>query len=699
MSLLNQFKKTPIKYVKGIGENRGLLFEKLDITNLYQLLTYYPYRFENRKNLITIKQLQFNNEWQTIFGTVIGYDEFRLRGTKKVLKILIADDTGYLSLVCYNRNFLKKILQKEMKVYLSSSRFIYKYNEIQTSDFDYEIVSNEEPEDKETENIHTNRIVPIYHTTENLSIKLIRTVIFNQLKKVINDIEDPLPVDIKEKYKLKELSLSLYKMHFPADLKEIEIVRQRLAFDRFFYLELILALNKKQAVLKKKQQKYELNTFSENFLQQLPFQLTNDQQRCINEIQGDMHSEKIMNRLLMGDVGSGKTIVALVAALLVIENGFQTAFMVPTEILAQQHYLNLKRILAPMNIEVGLLIGKLKASEKKKVLEQIKNGELNIIIGTHALIEENVVFHKLGFIIIDEQHRFGVLQRANLHLKANTPDILVMTATPIPRTLSLTVYGDLDISVIKEMPKGRLPIKTFWYHQNKLDEVFAFLREQMKKGQQIYVVYPLVSESDKVDLKDAETMYQQFKNFVFKEFNIGLIHGQMKKEEKDQVMAQFRENKINLLVATTVIEVGIDVANASVMVIEHAERFGIAQLHQLRGRIGRGEHQSYCLLITSYKTSDEARQRMQALVKYQDGFKLAEIDLELRGPGELMGTKQTGLPDLKPADLIKDQKILEIARKEAFEIVTCDSALSNYPQLKEYLINEEYNELSLIKVS
>jgi ATP-dependent DNA helicase RecG len=693
--LLNQLKEKDIRYCKGVGEKKALLFHKLNISNLYDLLTFYPFRYEDRSKITKVKDIA-QGEWQTVQGTVIATDYIRGYRGRRVLKIYIGDETGHFTLVCYNRSYLKDSLKKDTKVFVSSQKFAYKYNEMQTSDFDYEIMDDDGDENNK---IHTGRLVPIYHSTENLSNKFIRSLIFRELNAIIDEVEDPLPEHIFHKYKMKEFTLSFYKMHFPAKEDEVEIVRQRLAFDRFFFLELVLATRKKAVVMQKKEQVYEDKGLAGKFQKQLPFQLTGDQKQSLKEIQKDLLSTSIMNRLLMGDVGSGKTIVAVISALLVIENGCQVAFMAPTEILAKQHYINIKKMLDAYGLETVLLIGKQKVSERKKVLAKIVSGEADLIIGTHALLEDNVEFKKLGLIIIDEQHRFGVLQRAKLHLKAKTPDVLVMTATPIPRTLSMTVYGDLDVSIIREMPPGRKPIKTRWYTEKKLDEVYEFLRTEMKKGHQVYVVYPLVKESEKLDLKDAESMYESFRRFIFMNFNVGLIHGKMKKDEKDFVMDQFRNKKLDLLVSTTVIEVGVDVANASVMVVEHAERFGLSQLHQLRGRIGRGDIQSHCALITGYKLSVEGKQRMKAMVKHNDGFKLAEIDLEIRGPGELMGTRQTGLPDLKPADLINDQKILEKAREEAFQLIDDDPSLKKYPTVKQYLNIENYKALNLIQVS
>ncbi|MBN1898296.1 MAG: ATP-dependent DNA helicase RecG [Spirochaetes bacterium] len=691
--LLSELNKE-IRFIKGVGEARARLFHKLNIYNLFDLLTFYPFRYEDRRNFTKIINLQ-KGIGQTVLAEVIGYDEFySSRG--RVLKILVSDNTAVLSLICYNRNFLKKILLKGMKVFLFSNKFEYKYRQFQTSEFDFEIFDEK---GESNINLHTNRIVPVYHTTEKLSVKMIRKLIFQELEKLREQMDDPLPAYIRKKYKLKDFAVCHYKIHFPSDLKEIEIVRQRLAFDRFFFLELMLALNKHKTVLIEKKQNYIKENTVKGFVQTLPFELTNDQKQVIQEIFGDMKDKKMMNRLLMGDVGSGKTVVGLLASLLACENGYQVCLMAPTEILASQHYQTILQYLKGFSgVPVVLLTGKQKSKEKEEKLKAISNHSGQIIIGTHALIQEDVRFNNLGLVIIDEQHRFGVRQRALLHLKGDTPDVLVMTATPIPRTLALTVYGDLEISMIKEMPPGRKPAVTKWFSQTQMQKVYQLLEEQMRDKKQVYVVYPLVSESDKMDLKNAEGMFQTFKEKVFNDFRVGLIHGQMKKDLKDNTMDEFRQGKIDLLVATTVIEVGVDVANASVMVVEHAERFGLAQLHQLRGRIGRSDIQSYCILITSQRLTNEARMRMRAMVNFNDGFKLAEVDLELRGPGEMMGTRQTGLPDYRPADLIKDTKILQAARKEAFELIDRDPQMQGFPVLEKALKTEFHERLNLVQV-
>lgn len=688
-------KKNDIRYLKSVGKYKADLLVKLNIHNVYDLINHFPFRYEDRRKIVPINRV-VEGIWQTVKGKVVAHDSFKWKG-RKILKIIIADNTGHLSLVCYNRSFLKNVLKKETMVYISSNKFSFKFNELQTYMFDYEIID----EDDKSSNIHTGRIVPIYHTTENINVKYLRKLIYNWLINNLPDLEEHLPDYLIKKYKLPELKRALYKIHFPGTLQEAEIARKRLAFDKLFLLELNMALEKNSIISIKKQQKYNNDSLGDKIIESLPFKLTSDQIKVINEIKNDMKSRRVMNRLLMGDVGSGKTLVAVITALLAIENGYQAALMVPTEILAAQHYNNIKKILEKIGVEVLLLTGKQKGSEKKKAVSMIKDNKGAFIVGTHALIQEDVEFNNLSYIIIDEQHRFGVNQRASLHLKGVTPDVLVMTATPIPRTLSLTVYGDLDISLIKEMPPGRKPVITKWYSHNKLNDVYSFLKNEMNKGHQVYVVYPLVKESESMDLKDAESMYREFKDNIFAEYKVGLIHGQMKKKEKDEIMKKFRDGEINLLVATTVIEVGVDVANATVMVIEHAERFGLAQLHQLRGRIGRSELQSYCLLLTGVKLTDETKQRMRAMVKYNDGFKLAEIDLELRGPGEVMGTRQTGLPNLAPADIVNDLKILEAAKQEAFFIVNKNPSLDTYPVLKD-MVKAEYSypdKINYIKIS
>ncbi|MCH7760861.1 ATP-dependent DNA helicase RecG, partial [candidate division TA06 bacterium] len=527
---------------------------------------------------------------------------------------------------------------------------------------------------------------------------------------------------------------AILNLHFPESLEKANASRRRLAYEEIFYLELLLALRKRAQKGPKKGIVFVGETgganghtsLQEKLLRLLPFELTGAQKRVLKEIQGDMKSTQSMHRLLQGDVGSGKTIVALLCMLLAVENGYQAALMAPTEILAEQHFLVLIRLLEKIGVRVVLLVGGMRKKEREEAYQAIESGEGQIIVGTHALIEEGVKFKSLGFVVVDEQHRFGVMQRAKLVRKGFTPeepakgstlrgvwqgvrgqpDYLVMTATPIPRSLSLTLYGDLDISVIDEMPPGRKPILTRWTNESKREKVYGFIRERVKEGQgglrfgQVYIVYPLVEESEKLDLKAATEMYHRLKEETFPEFQVGLIHGQMKREEKDEIMERFRAGEIQILVSTTVIEVGVDVPNATIMVIEDAERFGLAQLHQLRGRIGRGGEKSYCILITKGRISFEGKERLNTLVATQDGFKIAEKDLRLRGPGEFFGTKQHGLPQLRIADLLADTKLLSQARGDAFQLVENDPSFKKveHQEIRREFENKFQDRLDLIKV-
>jgi ATP-dependent DNA helicase RecG len=477
--------------------------------------------------------------------------------------------------------------------------------------------------------------------------------------------------------------------------------RQRLAFDEFFFFELMMALRKKK--LNQKQGGIVFkpsDSLVRKLLDQLSFLLTPSQEKVLREISEDMTSTKVMNRLLQGDVGSGKTIVALIAMLIAVENGYQAALMAPTEILAEQHFINIHSLLEKLGLGVVLLTSSVKKNQKENILQKIENGTVQIIVGTHALIQESVVFHKLGLVVIDEQHRFGVMQRAKLKKKGILPDVLVMTATPIPRTLALTLYGDLDVSVIDQMPPGRKSIRTIWWKKRSPEELYKFLIEEISKGRQAYIVYPLVEESEKADLKAATESFHLLQEKIFPQLKLALIHGRIKSEEREKIMRDFRCGKYDILVATTVIEVGLDVSNATLMLIEHADRFGLSQLHQLRGRIGRGEEQSYCFLLTEGNSSLEAHQRLNTMVGTTDGFKIAEVDLKLRGPGEFFGTRQHGLSDFKIADLVGDMDLLYQARKQAFKLVEEDPYLRSERNwmVKNNLTAKYKNKFSLIEV-
>jgi ATP-dependent DNA helicase RecG len=524
--------------------------------------------------------------------------------------------------------------------------------------------------------IHVGRRVPVYRKISDLRPKQLREIIHAVLNAIPDSaIAETLPVELRKRYQLPSRAEALRQIHFPpeeASLSDYERARspahRRLIFEELFWLALALLVKRGHRLKESKSARIKIDDAMKRRIGSvLPFKLTDAQRKVVKEIFKDMRSDAPMNRLLQGDVGSGKTIVALIAMLAAMENGLQAALMVPTEILAEQHARNIKRMLAKTPYRVELLSGSMKSSVKRGLHQAIVSGEINACVGTHALIQESVAFNKLGLAIIDEQHRFGVMQRAALRARGSNPDVLVMTATPIPRSLAMTVYGDLDVSIIDEMPPGRTPVATKVFADNPSDrkEVKQLLTREMRSGRQVYVVYPLVDESEKMDLRDATRRYEYLRDQVFPKFSVGLLHGRMKPEEKDEVMRRFVGGAINLLVSTTVIEVGVDVPNASVMVIEHAERFGLSQLHQLRGRVGRGAEQSYCVLLASEKQTEVARERLGIMEETNDGFRIAEKDLELRGPGEIMGTRQAGLPEFRIANLVRDLDILQAARKEA----------------------------------
>lgn len=522
--------------------------------------------------------------------------------------------------------------------------------------------------------IHVGRRVPVYRKLGDFRSKRLREIVHEVLARLGEKaFEETLPRDLLARRKLMTRGNALRDVHFPAgetSLSDYDLMRspahKRLIFEEFFWVALGLALKRGERI---RESKGSIIKTDKQMLQRvasvLPFKLTGAQKRVVREILNDLRSDAPMNRLLQGDVGSGKTIVALIAMAIAMENGYQTALMVPTEILAEQHARNIKRILAKSPYRIELLTGSLKAAQKRNLRQSVADGEVDACIGTHALIQETVAFRKLGLIVIDEQHRFGVMQRAELRSRGLNPDVLVMTATPIPRSLAMTVYGDLDVSVIDEMPPGRTPIKTQVFGEDGRQDCKKLIAREVRGGRQAYVVYPLVEESEKMDLRDATKRYEYLRDKVFPKFSVGLLHGRMKPEEKDEVMRSFVGGKTQILVSTTVIEVGVDVPNASVMIVEHAERFGLSQLHQLRGRVGRGAEQSYCVLLASDKQTSVARERLGIMEETNDGFKIAEKDLEIRGPGEIMGTRQAGLPEFRVANLVRDLKILEVARKEA----------------------------------
>lgn len=692
--------KTYIENIKGIGSKRAqLLREEIGVRTIGDLLDYYPRDYLDRSRIKPIYQVGRTNEYETVQGIIVNQMDITPRrvGARKFSKTVIYDETGVASLIAFGKRiqYMKNSLKLDMKIVVSG-KFKREFGEIQTSDFTYEVLS-----DEDAELIHTGRIVPVYPLTAKLNQRNLRRWIKEIVDKYSEYVPEVLPFSIREKLKLMDRSSAIKNIHFPDSHKHLELARQRLAFDELFFLELGMSTKKKKWEIEEQGISFKRRSdIIDKFIESLPFQLTSAQKRVFSEIEADMQSTRCMNRLIQGDVGSGKTVVAAMAMLLAVDNSYQSALMAPTEILAEQHYNTLTKLLDQANINIVLLASDMPKRDKEESLYKIKTGEANIVVGTHALIQTGVEFANLGLVITDEQHRFGVMQRAELKKKGINPDVLVMTATPIPRTLALTVYGDLDVSVIDELPPGRQKIITKWVPESKREEIYKFIEDQIAQGRQAYVVYPLVEESEKLeDLKAATKMAEHFQNEVFPQLKVGLIHGRMRAEEKQEIMEKLKRNEINILVSTTVIEVGIDVPNASLILIEHAERFGLAQLHQLRGRVGRSVHKSYCLLIAN-PTTQEAVQRMKAMVKTNDGFEIAEEDLAIRGPGEFFGTRQAGMPDLKVANIAKDLRILESARKEAFRIVDEDPALMKpeNQMLKSILREKWQNNLEMISI-
>ena len=669
------FLKIPLQDAKGIGTRRAnKLIAELDIHTLGDLLQYYPRDYIDRRSIREIYDVGRSGEPETIQGKVVNHDKFtpRRKGGKSVGKIMVYDGTGVVVLVNFGRRigYLRNLLKVGTSVVISG-RFGRRNNEIQTTDYEFEIL-----EDEDANLIHTGRIVAKYPLTANLTQRMLRQWINDVLDEYGDMFPEILPSDIRQRLQLIDRKTAIKEIHCPASESHCKAARNRLAFDEFFLLELGLELKKKRSETEEKGISFKIESqLLDRFVGTLPFRLTQAQKDVFRAIRVDMEDMHPMNRLLQGDVGSGKTIVAAMTLLCAIQSGYQGALMVPTEILAEQHAYSFSELLKPIGLNVVLLKGDLTKGERETVLADIADGSAHIVVGTHALIQKGVDFHKLGLVIIDEQHRFGVMQRAILRDKGVTPDVLVMTATPIPRTLALTVYGDLNVSVIDEMPPGRQAVATKWVREEQRSELYRGIEKAVQRGRQAYIVYPLVEESEKLEeIKAATEMADRLQCEVFPHLRLGLLHGRMRSFEKQEVMAQFKARQINILVSTTVIEVGIDVPNATIMVIENAERFGLAQLHQLRGRVGRGEHKSFCYLVAATKSQDSV-ERLKVMTRTNDGFEIAEADLKLRGPGEFFGTRQSGLPNLRLANLIQDAPLLEAAKAEAKQLAQADPSL------------------------
>jgi len=687
-----------LKYLKGIGPRRANVLDEAGIHSTQDLLEFFPRKYLDRTTVLSISKLVVDQE-STVIGKVetLGFRKTR----KKIFYIIVSDQTGILEVIWFNRaDYYKNLFKTGDWVSLSGKVTFYRHYQMIHPDFDH--IGEGEPANL----IHTGRMLPIYPGSEQfklvgLNSYTIRRIFFENQDKLFGGITENLPLKLVSSRGYLGRSISFREMHLPTSPQKLTVGINRFKYEEFFFPQLMLALQQWQ--IKEKQPGIAFDKPSANLetlFYRLPFEMTDAQKRVVKEIRADMKKPHPMNRLLQGDVGSGKTLVALMATLIAIDNGFQVAFMVPTEILAEQHYFVISQFLSKMGVEVYLLTGSTTEIKRKSLSIKIEKGDLCVVIGTHALIQEKVNFNRLGLVIIDEQHRFGVLQRSSLVEKSISADLLVMTATPIPRTLALTVYGNLDVSVIDELPKHRRPTETVWRRDRHSHKIYDFIKKRIEQGEQAYVVFPLVEESEKIDLKAATENYQHLRESVFKGHRIGLLHGRMKSDEKEKTMRLFGSGEIDVLIATTVIEVGVDVPNATVMVIEHAERFGLAQLHQLRGRVGRGRQQSYCILKTPDHISDIAEERIHILCVTNDGFKIAEEDLRLRGWGEFFGTRQHGLPAFKLANPVKDYKILQKARQDAFGLIEKDPLLraSENKSVRNHLISRYGDRLKLIHI-
>lgn len=688
-----------VMYIKGVGPKVAYKLNKLGIFTAQDLMMYFPKKHIDYSSRTLIKNLK-EGQTTTVFGYIKSVSSFNTKNNLSVTKVTVADESGRLELSFFNAKGNRYLLER-MKaqfpinagIMLSGIVKMNNYNRQLTMDKPtYSIMTGEFLENPDN-NLNIARIVPIYTVCEDLSIKTLRKAIFNAIELYKNDIKNIIPDFIRERLGIMDKKDAVKQIHFPQTMNDLEHARFSLIFEELFLIQLKLIRLRENTA--KNISSYALQVHKDGLVQKfinaLPFELTSGQKQAINEILQDMNSQTPMQRLLQGDVGSGKTVVATIMLLAAVENGYQGALMAPTEILAQQHYNNLIQWLTPLGLSVGLFLGSHGKKIRQKFETDLKNGQTNIAVGTHALIQENVEFNNLGAIVVDEQHRFGVKQRNVLKKKSQNPQILTMTATPIPRTLALTVHGDLDLTVINELPKGRKPIKTILTSSHK--QVWDLIKKEVEDGRQAYIVYPLIDESETLSAKAATIEAEKLQQEVFPQFKIGLLHGKLKNDEKDEVMKNFKDGEYNILVSTTVVEVGVDVPNATVMVIENAERFGLSQLHQLRGRVGRSSLQSYCILITSSR-NQETRERLGIMTETNDGFVIAEKDLQLRGPGEFLGTRQSGLPDLIISDIVRDAKILELARNEAIDFVKSYN-IEDFPILQNVTSLEMFTGLDI----
>ncbi len=684
---------TPLQYLKGVGPHRAALLARKGLHTVEDALFFVPLRHEDRTQLTPLARLQ-PGQSQTCSGVIIGLSPPPPGRRRVPFSIMLRDESGYATASWFGAGYLGRVLKRGQRLVLHGRVARFK-GAVTLQHPDFEIV-----ESGEDDRLHTGRLVPVYSTTEGLTQRPLRRLLWTIVERFAPELPDTLPEPVRRRRALVTLGPALRAAHFPETEAAWAAARRRLAFDDFLYLQLGLAILRSRTARARGIRLDPPGTLVARLRAALPYALTRAQVRVWEEIRRDMAASAPMHRLLQGDVGSGKTIVAALAVLTAVEAGYQAAVMAPTEILAEQHFMTFRQLLAPLDVSLTLLTSSIKGRERAQRRAAVAAGTIPCVVGTHALVQESVEFRRLGLAVVDEQHRFGVGQRARLKAKGEQPDLLVMTATPIPRTLALTLYGDLDVSVLDEMPPGRQPVKTVARTESKRPEIYRFLREQLAEGRQVYVVYPLVEESEAVDLKAATDMARRLAREVFPDLTVGLLHGRLGFEEKDAIMRRFKAGEIHVLVCTTVIEVGIDVPNASVMLVEHAERFGLSQLHQLRGRVGRGSWKSYCILLRASRATEDAERRIQAMVETNDGFRIAEADLALRGPGEFFGTRQSGLPQFRVADLLRDGPILEEARQEALGIIAADPDLRDpvHRGLREGLLQRWRGKLALASV-
>jgi ATP-dependent DNA helicase RecG len=695
-----------VKFLKGVGPKLAQLLGLVDIKTVENLLYYFPRRYLDYNNRVKIAELEAGQD-VTIIGTILSVNAHNAKNRNlSILSVTVTDETGRAQANWFLGKSSQAALESQKahypkgadimlsgKVKWDSYKRMFAIDRPQTEILSYQDASATQ----EVDSLHAGRIVPIYALTDGLNLRFLRKAIYQALQDHLESIIDPLPPEVLKRYQLIGLQEALKQIHFPDSKALADSARERLVFDELFYVQLRLALMRQQykRTVQGLSLRYQANGYADQLRKLLPFELTNAQNRVLTEIAGDIGSREPMYRMLQGDVGSGKTVVAILTLLAAVENGYQGALMAPTEILAEQHYRKCIEWLTPLGLRAGLFVGKTGVKERRVLRQDLLNGQIHIAVGTHALIQDDVEFANLGVVVVDEQHRFGVRQRTLLKSKGNHPEMLTMTATPIPRSLAMTLHGDLDVSLLNERPPGRTPIKSILLTHSQVGQAYQLIRGEIFKGRQAYVVFPLIEESETLSAKAATSEAERLQNEVFPELRIGLLHGKMRPEEKDTVMSRFVSGDIQVLVSTTVVEVGVDVPNATVMLIENADRFGLSQLHQLRGRVGRGLHQSYCVLVSDSR-ADATMERLSILTESEDGFYIAEKDLELRGPGEFLGTRQSGLPDFVLADLIEDRATLEKAKEAAFAIADDPNYLPNHPELAQMIYQKTEDAFSVL---